>query len=42
MSDILSKLDGGEILGLCGIILGLIATVGGLLVGFAKIVIKKV
>jgi hypothetical protein len=38
MGDILSKLDGGEILGLCGIILGLIATVGGLLVGFAKIV----
>ena len=38
MGDIFSKLDGGEILGLCGIILGMIATVGGLLVGFAKIV----
>jgi hypothetical protein len=37
MSDILSKLDGGEILGLCGIILGLIATVGGLMLGFAKV-----
>jgi hypothetical protein len=38
MGDILSKLDGGEILGLCGIILGMIATVGGLFVGFTKIV----
>ena len=38
MHDIFSKLSGGEILGLCGIILGLIALVGGLATGFAKIV----
>ena len=38
MGEILSRLNGGELLGLCGIMLGLIATVGGLLVGFAKIV----
>jgi predicted metalloprotease len=37
MQDIFSKLDGGEILGLCGIIVGLVALVGGLGVGFSKV-----
>ena len=35
MQDIFSKLSGGEILGLCGIMLGLIAVLGGLALGFA-------
>jgi hypothetical protein len=35
MQDIFSKLNGGEILGLCGIVLGLIAVLGGLALGFA-------
>jgi hypothetical protein len=38
MGDILSKLDGGEILGLCGIALGLIAIVGGITVAISKVV----
>jgi hypothetical protein len=38
MNDILSKLDGGEILGLCGIILGLIATLGGIGVAITKVI----
>jgi len=37
MSDILSKLDGGEILGLCGILLGLVALIGGLVVAVIKV-----
>ena len=38
MADVFSKLNGGELLGLCGIILGLIALIGGLAIGFAKVV----
>ena len=37
MQDIFTKLNGGEILGLCGIVLGLIALVGGLALGFATL-----
>lgn len=37
MNELFSKLDGGEILGLFGIMLGLIALLGGLGVGFAKV-----
>ncbi len=37
MHDLISKLNGGEILGLFGIILGLIGLVGGLSVGFVKV-----
>lgn len=37
MNELFSKLNGGEILGLFGIMLGLIALVGGLAVGFAKV-----
>jgi hypothetical protein len=33
-----SKLNGGEILGLCGLALGLIAVLGGLALGFAALV----
>lgn len=38
MSDILAKLDGGEILGLCGILLGLVAVVGAITVAITKVV----
>jgi len=37
MSEMFSKLNGGEILGLFGIMLGLIGLLGGLGVGFAKV-----
>jgi len=37
MNDVLSRLNGGEILGLCGIVLGLFALVGGLGMGFAAV-----
>jgi hypothetical protein len=37
MNELFTKLDGGEILGLFGILLGLIALLGGLGVGFAKV-----
>ena len=36
MTDILSKLDGGEILGLCGIMLGTIAILGGITVAITQ------
>jgi len=38
MSDIFSKLDGGEILGLCGIGLGLFALMGGIAVAISTVV----
>ena len=38
MADMFSKLNGGEFLGLCGILLGLIAVVGGLTTGLATLV----
>ena len=38
MNDLFSKLDGGEILGLFGIMLGTIAVIGGMTVGFAKVI----
>ena len=38
MNDILSKLDGGEILGLCGIVLGMVAIIGGITVAITKVV----
>ena len=38
MFDAFSKLNGGELLGLCGIVLGLIAVLGGLTLGFAVLV----
>ncbi len=38
MNELFSKLNGGEILGLFGIMLGLIALVGGLAVGFAIVI----
>lgn len=38
MSDILSKLDGGEILGLFGIALGMIGLIGGITVAVTKVV----
>lgn len=38
MSDVLAKLDGSEILGLCGILLGLVAIVGGITVAITKVV----
>ena len=38
MVDAFSKLNGGEILGLCGLVLGLIAVVGGLALGLAALV----
>ncbi len=36
MADIFSKLNGGEILGLCGIMLGTIATLGGITVAITQ------
>jgi hypothetical protein len=38
MGEILSKLNGGELLGLCGIMLGLIATLGGIGVALTKVI----
>lgn len=38
MSDLLSKLDGGEILGLCGIVVGLFAILGGITVAITNVV----
>jgi hypothetical protein len=38
MSDLLSKLNGGELLGLCGILLGLVAIVGSITVAITKVV----
>jgi hypothetical protein len=38
MSDVLSRLNGGEILGLCGILLGMIAIVGAITVAITKVV----
>jgi len=38
MTEILGKLDGGEILGLCGILLGLMGLVGGITVAITKVV----
>jgi hypothetical protein len=38
MTDVFSKLNGGEILGLCGIVLGLVAVVGGIVVAIVKVV----
>jgi hypothetical protein len=38
MADMLSKLDGGEVLGLFGILLGLIAVVGGIVVAIVKMI----
>jgi hypothetical protein len=37
MHDVLSRLDGEEFLGLCGILLGLVGLLGGLGLGLAKI-----
>lgn len=38
MTEILSKLDGGELLGLCGILLGLMGLVGGITIAITKVV----
>ena len=38
MSDLLGRLNGGEILGLCGILLGMIGLVGGITVAITKVV----
>lgn len=38
MSELLSKLNGGELLGLCGILLGLVAIVGSITVAITKVV----
>lgn len=38
MSEMFSKLNGGEFLGLCGILLGLIAVIGGVATGLATLV----
>ena len=38
MADQFSKLNGGEFLGLCGILLGLIAVVGGITIGMSTLV----
>jgi len=38
MHDLVSKLDGGEFLGLCGILLGLTAVLGGVGIAIAKVV----
>jgi hypothetical protein len=38
MSDVLSRLNGGEILGLCGIVLGMLALIGGITVAITKVV----
>ncbi len=38
MSDIFAKLNGGEILGLCGIILGTVAVLGGIIIAITKVV----
>jgi hypothetical protein len=38
MNELFSKLNGGEILGLFGIMLGLVALVGALAVGFAIVI----
>ncbi|HEX3726787.1 MAG TPA: hypothetical protein VHV08_11120 [Pirellulales bacterium] len=38
MSEAITRLNGGEILGFCGIVLGLVALLGGLAIGFATLV----
>jgi hypothetical protein len=38
MSEILDKLNGAELLGLCGILLGLVAIAGGITVAITKVV----
>jgi len=38
MTQILSKLDGGELLGLCGILLGMLGLIGGITVAITKVV----
>ena len=38
MHDLLTKLDGGEFLGLCGIVAGLFAILGGITVAITKVV----
>lgn len=38
MTELFSKLNGGEILGLCGIVLGMVAIVGGIGVAVSKVV----
>ena len=38
MADIFSKLNGGEFLGLCGILLGMIGIIGGITVAITKVV----
>src|SRR5262245_62096873 len=38
MYDLLSKLDSGELLGLCGIIVGMIAILGGITVATTKVI----
>jgi hypothetical protein len=38
VNEIVSKLNGGEILGLCGIVVGLLALLGGLGVAVTKVV----
>jgi hypothetical protein len=38
MNDLISKLNGGELLALCGILLGLFALIGGMTIGFAKVI----
>src|SRR4249920_50350 len=38
MAEVLGKLDGGEILGLCGILLGLMGLIGGITVAITKVV----
>jgi hypothetical protein len=37
-NELVSKLDGGEILGLCGMIVGLLAIIGGIGVAITKVV----
>ncbi len=37
-NELVTKLDGGEILGLCGIIVGLLALIGGIVVAITKVV----
>lgn len=37
-NELVTKLNGGEILGLCGIIVGLLALIGGIVVAITKVV----
>lgn len=39
MAELLSRLNGGELLGLCGILLALVGIVGGIAVAITKVVV---